>query len=109
MMPDRLQQPRPIDAVEIGLYVDIEHPVGSHCVWFDCEINAADPGTDWTDPPLWTVRQLREPGGRGLLKNFGSTPCTPGGLYSKSQPHGSNRCSTENVELGLSRIINVYL
>ena len=33
----------------------------------------------------------------------------PGGLYSKSQPHGSNRCSTENVELGLSRIINVYL
>src|ERR1700720_4583034 len=27
MMPDRLQQPRPIDAVEIGLYVDIEHPV----------------------------------------------------------------------------------
>src|SRR6266436_7089222 len=27
MMPDRLQQPLPIDAVEIALYVDIEHPV----------------------------------------------------------------------------------
>jgi site-specific DNA recombinase len=27
MMPDRLEQPLPIDAVEIGLYVDIEHPV----------------------------------------------------------------------------------
>src|ERR1700719_4533690 len=27
MMPDRLKQPLPIDAVEIGLYVDIEHPV----------------------------------------------------------------------------------
>jgi hypothetical protein len=27
MMPDRLQQPLPIDAVKIGLYVDIEHPV----------------------------------------------------------------------------------
>ena len=27
MMPDRLQQPLPIDAAEIGLYVDVEHPV----------------------------------------------------------------------------------
>src|SRR6266436_3903318 len=27
MMPDRLEQPPPIDAVEISLYVDIEHPV----------------------------------------------------------------------------------
>src|SRR5207247_434123 len=27
MMPDRLEQLLPIDAVEIGLYVDIEHPV----------------------------------------------------------------------------------
>src|SRR5580704_13908912 len=27
MMPDRLEQPLPIDAVEIALYVDIEHPV----------------------------------------------------------------------------------
>src|SRR6476620_66676 len=27
MMPDRLKQPLPIDAVEIGLYVDIEHPI----------------------------------------------------------------------------------
>src|SRR6201997_3254312 len=27
MMPDRLKQPLPTDAVKIGLYVDIEHPV----------------------------------------------------------------------------------
>ena len=27
MMPDRLEQPLPIDAVEIGLHVDIEHPI----------------------------------------------------------------------------------
>jgi hypothetical protein len=32
---------------------------GSHCMRFDCEINAGDPWTDWTGPPLWTVTRAR--------------------------------------------------
>ena len=45
---------------------------------------AATLGVAFVEPPLLGLertrfwrRQLREPGGRGLPKNFGSTPCTP--------------------------------